>query len=304
MPDAKSDVLALSDYAFERLRTRLEGLTDEEYLWEPAWDCWTIRRNESGKMSWDWGVVFDEPPPVTTIAWRICHIVDCLAAERCAVLLGQEPGPSLLGAGLPATAEAAIETLERANGMWRGYVDAVSDEDLRAKLGPAAGIYAEDTRLGFVLHIVDELIHHAAEVSLLRDLYLAERTRDPFVEACLRADRQVVDEMRQADEGIVERAKSAHPALALRAAATGRWEALRLLVDLGFPIEGVNGRTPLHHAAGDGNLDMMRFLAGLGSDLGAEDPVYNATPLGWAEYFRRTEAADYLRSLATTPARS
>ena len=36
-----------------------------------------------------------------------------------------------------------------------------------------AGPYAESERIGFVIHIMDELIHHAAEVGVIRDLYAA-----------------------------------------------------------------------------------------------------------------------------------
>jgi hypothetical protein len=31
-----------------QLRPRLDGLTDDEYVWEPAPDCWTIRRRGTG----------------------------------------------------------------------------------------------------------------------------------------------------------------------------------------------------------------------------------------------------------------
>jgi len=31
------------DQAFEMVRQRLDGLTEEEFLWEPAPDCWTLR---------------------------------------------------------------------------------------------------------------------------------------------------------------------------------------------------------------------------------------------------------------------
>ncbi len=27
-----------------QLRPRLDGLTDDEYLWEPVSDCWSVRR--------------------------------------------------------------------------------------------------------------------------------------------------------------------------------------------------------------------------------------------------------------------
>lgn len=34
-----------------------------------------------------------------------------------------------------------------------------------------SGPYAEGTRVSWVLHVLDEVIHHGAEVGLLRDLY-------------------------------------------------------------------------------------------------------------------------------------
>jgi ankyrin repeat protein len=85
----------------------------------------------------------------------------------------------------------------------------------------------------------------------------------------------------------------------LRAAATGRWSAIPLLVELGFPVNGTNGRSALHHAAADGRLDLVRQLIDLGADLHAKDSIYNSTPLQWAEYFKRSEMADYLRPLTT-----
>lgn len=36
-------------------------------------------------------------------------------------------------------------------------------------------MYAESNKAGFALHMLDEMIHHAAEISLLRDLFRATR---------------------------------------------------------------------------------------------------------------------------------
>ncbi len=47
-----------------QLRPRLTGLTDDEYLWEPAANAWTIR---PGKGI-DWAYPPPDPAPVTTIA--------------------------------------------------------------------------------------------------------------------------------------------------------------------------------------------------------------------------------------------
>lgn len=46
--DARADIIALSDYAYQRTRSRLAGLTDDEYFWEQVLGCCTIRRTESG----------------------------------------------------------------------------------------------------------------------------------------------------------------------------------------------------------------------------------------------------------------
>jgi hypothetical protein len=42
--DTKRELLDLSACAWHRLRGRLDGLTDDEYFWEPGPDVWTIRR--------------------------------------------------------------------------------------------------------------------------------------------------------------------------------------------------------------------------------------------------------------------
>jgi len=47
--------------------------------------------------------------------------------------------------------------------------------DLMAPLGPAWGPYADQTHLALALHAERELVHHGAEVALLRDLYAAMR---------------------------------------------------------------------------------------------------------------------------------
>lgn len=38
----------LSDFAGERLLARVAGLTDDEYLWQPVPECWTVRPGPDG----------------------------------------------------------------------------------------------------------------------------------------------------------------------------------------------------------------------------------------------------------------
>jgi hypothetical protein len=37
----------------------------------------------------------------------------------------------------------------------------------------------------------------------------------------------------------------------------------------------------------------------MGADVSATDPVYRATPLQWAEFFGRADAAEVLRAAST-----
>ncbi len=285
---ALQELLGLSNYACDRLANRIADLTDEEYFWEPVADSWSIRKCADGKYEGDWGLIFDEAPPVTTIAWRLSHIIDLLSEERCATWIGLEPEPEdLFADGQPGNAQAARDLLDKANARWQRYVTATDVAKLFDQVGPISPGFADSTRFAFILHIVDELIHHAAEVALLRDLYRAERDHDPAASALFAGERP--------DQSEIDRLLTKRPHLVLEAVATGHWDAVPLLIELGFGIDGKNGRTPLHHAAADGRLETIQLLIDAGSDLNARDPVYNVKPIAWAEFFNRNEAAAFLK---------
>jgi hypothetical protein len=66
------------------LRPRLAGLTDEEYFWEPVPGCWSVRWREeaspelargAGKFVAEFARPEPVPPPPTTIAWRLAHLI-------------------------------------------------------------------------------------------------------------------------------------------------------------------------------------------------------------------------------------
>jgi len=146
-----------------QLRPRLEGLTDDEYFWEPTADAWTVRRDGSI----DWQYPPPEPAPVTTIAWRMAHVVVGVFAMRSASHFG---GPPADYATWPfaMTADEALAQLDEAYARWH---EGVLEVDLMQPCGPAEP-YPDWPFLDLVLHINREAIHHGAEIALLRDLYL------------------------------------------------------------------------------------------------------------------------------------
>ena len=49
---ATLDILAHQmEEAYRAMREQVEGLTDEEFLWEPVPDCWTVRRRPNGRWA-------------------------------------------------------------------------------------------------------------------------------------------------------------------------------------------------------------------------------------------------------------
>lgn len=166
-----------------QLRPRLAGLTDEEYLWEPVEDCWNIRprgtstapiQGGSGAMTIEFAFPEPDPAPVTTIAWRIGHLVVGVFGAR---NYGHFDGPAMdyFTHDYPATAEAALAQLDDVYDGWIAGIRGLDESALAAPCGPSEGEWAEDSLARLVLHINREAIHHGAEIALLRDLF-AHRT--------------------------------------------------------------------------------------------------------------------------------
>jgi hypothetical protein len=169
----KHDLISLSDYVFSRTRNRLAGLADPEYFWQPVPGCWSVRVGQHDVAAVDWEL-HPNASPFTTIAWRLWHLVDCYGADRNEqLLLGRCDGQGGPRCVPRPTADAAVIALDEANDWWRGVLYQLSEDDLSASLGPRAGPYADNSKAAYVLHQLDEMIHHGAELGVLRDLYAA-----------------------------------------------------------------------------------------------------------------------------------
>ena len=162
-----------------QLKARLAGLTDDEYLWEPVPGAWSVRPRGSstapisagsGDFTIDWAHPEPQPAPLTTIAWQLGHVVVGVLAMRNASHFGRAATDYERWA-YAGTAAEALRQLEDELCRWRDGVAAWGEDGLREPCGPGEGPYADLPRAALVLHIQRELIHHLAEVSLLRDLY-------------------------------------------------------------------------------------------------------------------------------------
>ena len=285
-------LLLLSDGTWGRTRARLEGLTDDELLWQPVPGAWTVRPLADGNWILDGAMPAPPTPPFTTIAWRLMHLIGCYGATRNSEWVGVEVDAEPVHSGTepaPHTAASAIELLERAHARWRLVLEAADDAVLSELIGPIGGPYAEAPRAGLVIHQLDEIIHHAAEIAVLRDLYRAQREPvhpDPTIAALVSAP-SMPDEaaFRAAPAGTVVG----------ELAALGRWDLVQAAVERGLPVDG-RPPTALHRAAGLGRSEVVDQLLAAGADPTLEDPMFRGTPAVWAAYFGHEALAGRLRT--------
>jgi hypothetical protein len=163
----------------EQLRPRLQGLTDHEYLWEPVPGCWNVRPRRtgaapvnagSGAFTIDFAMPEPEPAPVTTIAWRIAHLVVGVFGARAAAHFGGPP-IDYMSHDYAGDAAGGLAQLDATYAAWADGVRGLGAEGLTSPCGPAEGPWAQAPMAALVLHINREAIHHGAELALLRDLY-------------------------------------------------------------------------------------------------------------------------------------
>jgi hypothetical protein len=161
------------------LRPRFAGLTDEEYFWEPVPGCWSVRPRGQGvapleigegDLIIDWARRDPEPAPVTTIAWRLAHLIVGVFGERNARYFD---GPPISYDSHPyaGTAAEALAQLDEQVDRWVTGVRGLDLPGLTERCREPG--FEQDSMAALVLHINREGIHHGAEVALLRDLFRA-----------------------------------------------------------------------------------------------------------------------------------
>jgi DinB superfamily len=204
VPPRLAPLLEQYDWGCLRLLNRMTGplvdsgngtpvevppMSTAEYLWEPVPGSWSVRPREGGPGpratmlmgAGDWGrdstAMAEQPypPPFTTIAWRLSHLGELLLL-RSDYTTGSH---SLTSDTYVTSGEAAgaIESFVAASDAWRATLLGCDDAALDT-VGLSTYPYgsdAEEVFIDIVWWVNQEVLHHGAEIALLRDLYRDSR---------------------------------------------------------------------------------------------------------------------------------
>ena len=180
VPGRLAPFLAQWDYVVEVLTDRLAGLTDDEFVWQPAPDVWTVRPDPAGGRhlvdTEVWAPTGEAAPP-RTIAWSMGHLGSGVAI-RADWLVGAHRAEAA-DFDWPLTAAEGVPFMLDGLARWRDGLATMTDADLDT-VGRSAyphGLDPELPLIEIVWWVAKELIWHSAEIWMLRDLYAATAGR-------------------------------------------------------------------------------------------------------------------------------
>lgn len=159
------------DLTWSLFEYHLERLAPDDFLWEPAPLCWTVRRSPDGTWRPDWADSEPDPVPVPTIAWLTWHIgwwwgVTLDHAQ------GRPPRDRTL-VTWPGEGAPTITWLYDLRTQWLTVLDDVTDTELDAP-APFPWPDAPDRTVADMLAWANaELMKNAAEIGQLRMLRAA-----------------------------------------------------------------------------------------------------------------------------------
>jgi hypothetical protein len=152
---------------YDRLRARLEGLTDDEFFWEPIAGCWTIYQDRPAHWTYHYAIPDPKPAPLTSIGWQIVHLATCkVMYHEWAFGPARLTFPELV---IPHTAEGGIEMLDDGQQRLRNALAGLSDPHLDeprktnwGELWPAWRVFSA---------MADHDAFHGGAIGNLRDMY-------------------------------------------------------------------------------------------------------------------------------------
>lgn len=158
----------------DKLHKTLDGIGEDEFFWEPVAGSWTVHRRTEplgvGTGSGEWVLDYDpsepQPAPFTTIVWRTLHI-----ASMNYLYWDYGFGTASLSFDLemPGTVAEATDWLFASHQPVQDVLADLSETELD-ELAPTHWGQQWPVHRIFAT-LVNEQVHHGAEISLLRDLY-------------------------------------------------------------------------------------------------------------------------------------
>ena len=167
MPVSRRDLLRWQfDLTWSLFELHLEQLKPEDFLWEPATRCATMRPGVDGGWVPDWPEPEPAPAPIPTIGWVSWHI-----GWWWTVTLDHAQGRAPRDRGeieWPGDGRATIEWLRGLRRDWLAVLDRLTDADLDVTAPFRWQNNAERTVAHMVAWVNSELMNNAAEIGQLR----------------------------------------------------------------------------------------------------------------------------------------
>ena len=125
----------------------------------------------AGDFTMDFGEPSGDRAPVTTIAWRLAHVIVGFAETNGTHFGGQPADMSTFC--FAGTADEALHQLDDTHDLWIAGMRSLGSAGLAQPQGPTQPPeFAGAPMARLILYTNLEAIHHGAEICLLRDLYL------------------------------------------------------------------------------------------------------------------------------------
>ena len=155
------------DDAFAMLNGQLDGLTEEEFLWEPVPGSWSLRQMPEGRWTYDYAVPDPKPSPFTTIAWRLNNVsTSKIMYHEYAFGPGELTFPDL---DIPHTVAGQVAFLKEGHTLLTGDLRGLAEADLQEPRLTNWGEEWPTWRIFWTM--IHHDIWHGAEIGVIRDLY-------------------------------------------------------------------------------------------------------------------------------------
>ena len=160
---------------YDDLLVRLDGLTDDEFFWEPVPGCWTVFQGADGRWTYQYEDEDPVPSPFTTIGWRLVHIALCKIVYR-EWAFGQRE-LNFINIENPSDVATSLEMLERGQRLLVDDLASLDDDPLERGVLTNWGETWPAWRIFWTM--IDHDATHGAEIGALRDLYRLSEGRPP-----------------------------------------------------------------------------------------------------------------------------